>query len=343
MTTPDEIVANKTAVWRLVEEGFNSGDLGVTEEICDPTCVNPSSIIAVPQGARSIGVHIQNAQASMKPGSGLRILDAVGAGDEVALTWRTSGQGGSRYLGVESPDNDGGSAWVIGFWRFNGAGRLVRWDAAWEPMRLLANVGFFDPIIKAAEDRATDPLFKVANVGMIGDLDVPRSRYFPDLPTREQVVEYQAPDAGRPDQVRSMMAALLTAEFTGKSGVAGEHLSPACQCSYADYAHSVGPSGFESRASDFARAFSDASIEIDRFVAEQNRCAATWKIAAVHTGEFLGLEPSGRDVCVSGAVTVELDGDRITRWIEVFDILTLLRQLAGLGAMVPAAYQSFSI
>ena len=128
MNASHRIEENKTAVWRLVEEGFNGGDLGVTEEVCDPMCVNPSSIIVVPRGPRSIGVHILNARANMTKESRLEVIDAVGEGNEVALTWRTAGRRGSGYMGLEPTDDHEGSAWVVGFWRFNDDGKLVRWD-----------------------------------------------------------------------------------------------------------------------------------------------------------------------------------------------------------------------
>jgi predicted ester cyclase len=339
----EHVVANKTAVWRIVEEGFNAGDDTITEELCDATCVNPSSIIAVPQGPRSIGVHIKNAQASMQPGGGLRIVDAVGSGDDVALTWRTDGHGdGSKYLGLDETSTDETSAWVIGFWRFNPDGKLVRWDAAWEPMRLLAQHGYFDAAARTAEERADEETYKVANVGRIGDLTVPRSRHFPHLPSREELLEYRAPAPGRGAQLLEMLTALLEAEFAGKAGVSGDLLTDSCPCSYSDYQHGTGPTGFDARATDFARAFSGAEVTIERLVVEQDRCAAAWTVSASHTGDFLGLEPSGRTIHVSGAVTVRLDGDRIAQWIEVLDILSLLRQLAGLGALMPGAYQSFS-
>jgi predicted ester cyclase len=337
------VVANKTAVWRIVEEGFNAGDDTVTEELCDATCVNPSSIIAVPQGPRSIGVHIKNAQASMQPGTGLRIIDAVGSGDDVALTWRTDGHGdGSTYLGLDDTSTDETSAWVIGFWRFNADGKLVRWDAAWEPMRLLAQHGYFDAAARSAEERAHEETYKVANVGRIGGLTVPRSRHFPDLPSREELLDHRAAEPGRAAQLRELLAVLLEAEFTGKAGVAADRLTESCPCSYSDYEHGTGPAGFDARATDFTRAFSGAEVTIERFVVEQDRCAAAWRVSALHTGDFLGLEPSGRNIHVTGAVTVKLDGDRIAQWIEVIDILTLLRQLAGLGGFMPGAYQSFS-
>ncbi len=343
MNASHRIEENKTAVWRLVEEGFNGGDLGVTEEVCDPMCVNPSSIIAVPRGPRSIGVHILNARANMTKESRLEVIDAVGEGNEVALTWRTAGRRGSGYMGLEPTDDHEGSAWVVGFWRFNDDGKLVRWDAAWEPVRLLASSGFFEPTNAYTKEHASEETRKVADLSQLGEINETRSRFFPNLPTRGEIVQHHPADAAQRAKVREIVSSLLAAEFGCQSTDLQEHVADDCECSFADHPHSIGPDGFAARADKFAESFSNAIIEIGRTVVEHDRFAAAFTVSATHTGDYLSLEPSGRDISVTGALTARFDGERVTRWIEVLDLLTLLRQLAALGAFVPCAYQAFSL
>jgi steroid delta-isomerase-like uncharacterized protein len=61
----------------------------------------------------------------------------------------------------------------------------------------------------------------------------------------------------------------------------------------------------------------------------ENLVAVEWKFEAVHTGEFLGIQPTGREVDVPGCSFYEhrLDSRRITAGRIYFDVGTLLRQI----------------
>jgi steroid delta-isomerase-like uncharacterized protein len=70
---------------------------------------------------------------------------------------------------------------------------------------------------------------------------------------------------------------------------------------------------------------------VQRLAHAENLVAVEWKFEAVHTGEFLGIRPSGNHVQVPGCSFYEyrLDSRRITAGRIYFDVATLLRQIGG--------------
>jgi steroid delta-isomerase-like uncharacterized protein len=70
---------------------------------------------------------------------------------------------------------------------------------------------------------------------------------------------------------------------------------------------------------------------IQRLAHAENVVAVEWKFEAVHTGDFLGIQPTGRHVQVPGCSFYEyrLDSRRITAGRIYFDVATLLRQIGG--------------
>jgi steroid delta-isomerase-like uncharacterized protein len=70
---------------------------------------------------------------------------------------------------------------------------------------------------------------------------------------------------------------------------------------------------------------------VQRLAHAENLVAVEWKFEAMHTGEFLGIQPSGNHVQVPGCSFYEyrLDSRRITAGRIYFDVATLLRQIGG--------------
>jgi steroid delta-isomerase-like uncharacterized protein len=70
---------------------------------------------------------------------------------------------------------------------------------------------------------------------------------------------------------------------------------------------------------------------VQRLAHAENLVAVEWKFEAMHTGEFLGIQPSGNHVQVPGCSFYEyrLDSRRITAGRIYFDVAMLLRQIGG--------------
>ncbi len=84
--------------------------------------------------------------------------------------------------------------------------------------------------------------------------------------------------------------------------------------------------------SEALAAFPEMRHEIRYMVAEDDLVAAGITLNMVHTGEYLGIAPTGRSVSVEEMVTVRLrDGKIAEEWV-VFDFAALQRQLEAPAA-----------
>lgn len=76
------------------------------------------------------------------------------------------------------------------------------------------------------------------------------------------------------------------------------------------------------------KAFPDCRLELSNVVTQGDRVAMMYKFTATHQGEFMGIQPTGRHVEVTGMTILRFMGDRcVERW-NVADMLSLMQQLA---------------
>src|SRR5437879_7581871 len=93
----DALELNKELVRRLVERGFNHGDLDVVDEIVDPEVVTHNPIILdAPTGPESVRGGIAMIRSSF-PDFHAEILDLVAEGDRVAVFLHVSGTNEGDY------------------------------------------------------------------------------------------------------------------------------------------------------------------------------------------------------------------------------------------------------
>lgn len=76
-------------------------------------------------------------------------------------------------------------------------------------------------------------------------------------------------------------------------------------------------------------AFPDIEIRVDDLVVDGDRAATATTMTGTHTGELLGIAPTGRRVKFTGLDLVRVDGDgRIAEHRGLTDTVGLLRQLS---------------
>jgi steroid delta-isomerase-like uncharacterized protein len=91
-----------------------------------------------------------------------------------------------------------------------------------------------------------------------------------------------------------------------------------------------GPQGIEGArhfVTTFRQAFSDVHLDIDLLLGEGDYVMFRWIATAVHTGPFLGVEPSGRHVKFSGITVHRIANGRFAESTAEIDLLGLLEQL----------------
>jgi steroid delta-isomerase-like uncharacterized protein len=79
----------------------------------------------------------------------------------------------------------------------------------------------------------------------------------------------------------------------------------------------------------FRAAFPDVQVTIDELVADGDRAAIATTMTGTHTGEVMGMAPTGRRVSVTGIDVVRVEDGRIVEHRGLTDTVGLMRQLAS--------------
>jgi steroid delta-isomerase-like uncharacterized protein len=97
-----------------------------------------------------------------------------------------------------------------------------------------------------------------------------------------------------------------------------------------------GPRGAKENAKQYLDAFEGAHITVQEQIGEGDSVATRWEGRGRHTGEIMGIPPSGKDVVVSGLNLSRLkDGKIVEEW-SIWDTLGMLQQIGAIPAGAPA-------
>jgi predicted ester cyclase len=77
----------------------------------------------------------------------------------------------------------------------------------------------------------------------------------------------------------------------------------------------------------FLDGLSEIEVTVDELVADGDRVAVATTTSGVHSGDLLGVAPTGRRISVTGIDMVRVDGGRIVEHRGLTDTVGLLRQL----------------
>ena len=100
-----------------------------------------------------------------------------------------------------------------------------------------------------------------------------------------------------------------------------------------------GPEGFKRFVGIFRTAFPDLHVTIEEQIAEGDMMVTRYTVRGTHTGELMGLPPSGKRVTVVGVGVSRASGGKFVETWDHYDALGLMRQIGvvpvpgpGLGA-----------
>jgi steroid delta-isomerase-like uncharacterized protein len=94
-----------------------------------------------------------------------------------------------------------------------------------------------------------------------------------------------------------------------------------------------GPEEFKVFVRNLRGSFPDVQIRVEDLIAEDERIMARVVLEATHTGQGMGLAPTGQRVRVAGIVVVHFaNGRSIEAW-NVWDQLGLLRQMGAMPSV----------
>jgi predicted ester cyclase len=94
---------------------------------------------------------------------------------------------------------------------------------------------------------------------------------------------------------------------------------------------------FGGHISDWYAAFSDTAVVIEDILAEGDRVAVRVVQRGTHTGSYMGVPPSGRQVATGNTVIARVADGRIAEWWPSFDALALMRQIGALPEAATSA------
>ena len=88
-----------------------------------------------------------------------------------------------------------------------------------------------------------------------------------------------------------------------------------------------GREGIKQLISLYRAAFPDIHMMFEDQIAEGDKVASRWTMRGTHTGNLLGIGPTGKQGTMTGMVISRLAGNTIAEEWENFDQLGLLQQL----------------
>ena len=90
-----------------------------------------------------------------------------------------------------------------------------------------------------------------------------------------------------------------------------------------------GRDGFKARVQMIRTAFPDWKLVVEEMIGEGDLVVTRWRANGTHRGRFAEIEPSGRQIEVTGiAIDRVIGGQRVEGWVQ-WDMMGLLRQLTA--------------
>jgi steroid delta-isomerase-like uncharacterized protein len=94
----------------------------------------------------------------------------------------------------------------------------------------------------------------------------------------------------------------------------------------------IGPDGFLPFHESFLKGFADLQITIEDLIEEDDRIAVRWRATGTHTGDGLGVAPTGKVMTITGMSILRVESSQIAEAWNNFDVLGMHLQLGTLLA-----------
>jgi steroid delta-isomerase-like uncharacterized protein len=88
-----------------------------------------------------------------------------------------------------------------------------------------------------------------------------------------------------------------------------------------------GPGDVKEFISTYRVAYPDAQITVETQVAEGDMVATRWTARGTHKGELMGIEPTGKQVTVTGLTLSRVQNGKIVEGFQNWDALGMMKQL----------------
>jgi steroid delta-isomerase-like uncharacterized protein len=98
-----------------------------------------------------------------------------------------------------------------------------------------------------------------------------------------------------------------------------------------------GRAGYRQLHDTYTRAFPDCRVIIEDSLAEGDKVMLHYTFAGTHTGELMGIAPTGKPVSVQGTAFARFAGGQIVEETTIWDTLGLVQQIGAVPALGQAA------
>jgi steroid delta-isomerase-like uncharacterized protein len=92
-----------------------------------------------------------------------------------------------------------------------------------------------------------------------------------------------------------------------------------------------GPEGQKQVVNLYRGAFTNAHITVEDQLAEGDRVATRWTGSGTHQGEFMGVDPTGNQVTITGITINRVSGGKIAESWTNYDALGMMQQIGAVA------------
>jgi predicted ester cyclase len=284
--------ANKAISRRDFEEALNQGKLEVYDEILAPEAILHTV------GGDIIGLDAIKGFASMIiaafPDINFTIEDIVAEGDLVGIRWTNTGTQQGEYLGI--------------------------------PTTGISTVGAGMAIHRITDSKIQELWLSADDLGMLEQLGA--------MPPTRETYTWGTPsavtgDPGDPEMNKAIFQRMIDEVFKGNLAVIDEVLA-------ADYVKHdpasptevQGPEGFKQWLGTMSEPyFSQGNITVEDMIGEGDKVVVRWTWSGTHTGEFMGISPTGRQITVKGTCIHRFANGKFVESWSSYDVLGMMQQL----------------
>jgi len=97
-------------------------------------------------------------------------------------------------------------------------------------------------------------------------------------------------------------------------------------------AEPIGYDGGKAFYSGLLSAFSGANLEADDVLEDGDKLCVRFHLTGTHTGELMGVQPTGRDILLNGLTIMRFEGNKVVERWQSADMLGLLTQIGAIPA-----------
>lgn len=88
-----------------------------------------------------------------------------------------------------------------------------------------------------------------------------------------------------------------------------------------------GPAGFKQHFRAFTAAWPDLRVTVEETVAEGDRIVARCTVTGTHTGDGIGIPPTGKAVRITGMVMARVENGKFVEGWNEFNLLSMYQQI----------------